>query len=1018
MFRTILELLQAVGRRDPEALRIWRDMQGDERQLGFAFPQPEAPRPLTQQESFARDRELREQTAQRLQQYEASRAARSAPPPPRPRQSTLFPMSVADPLAPVQRATPIEPPIDEVAAGQRRLFEPPPLRVEQGGSTTGPFRYAAQPRLMALPPIDRVDMPRARVRTPDDATPPPEAGGVLRPSAITPENFDQAVRADRNIMRRLLIDRAPELVRALLERAFRDAENANDPQLFVRVLRSMSEYRKQMPRTDVPSGRRQAAGADTKGDFQSLSGQLGGASQIVGESGISLGRGASTAAPLKTGRGAYAGAIEDSVGFDALEDIAVQTAKRMGIENMLPEYLRAPDADPLFREITAAAESVEAAARPSKREVLTRLTERTRSLTDIRNINRFFDDVKAAVESGDLNKFDAEELRKTAELANTKLVREILSSKTFPRGLQIAQRAVDDVVFVTTRPGPSPAASPLESMHAAIATSKSRDELMKVRDIYSSGAFEKAEVDTLNKALARQLARIEMDDTQLQSFFGYTDWAYMPGGKVNRFTPGVRGMKSVGEVPQETQLPIAIRAELRAERIRDKMIRTMRRRKMWESDVAAANRLGVKIRGFEDFDFGAKSDEYDNLKRQLADLEEYGIGSPEETAGLRARIDRLDEELAAYEDAARESVQKSIAERLESGLEADEARALEKEPVQGVSGRDKYVEEAESDFLLRMLGYDDTGRRRTSNGRPRMGQILDAVEPKNFDDIEVALESAISGNRISEDFANQIMDEIDNARASVEGSAIWRGKPDLLGPKAFENVEPANPSDLGAVAITKKSDKMGNDYESRTKFNAETSDVTIAVANWFDTGGEFLTRNYAKLAGKEFLPSYVFSPEMLDDAEHIVSRLNKIYADKGSPLVINGAGNTITDMPAGSTQNQINGYVTRLLEAILSSPNRQFEILGVKTGGQSGADIAWVHAARQLSLPVRITPAYGQYGGIRVIMGEGFGYKESATAYLKEAQYRQAMGLNAENPYKFDYPMSKNDRWSDKDPLF
>jgi hypothetical protein len=686
----------------------------------------------------------------------------------------------------------------------------------------------------------------------------------------------------------------------------------------------------------------------------------------------------------------------------------------MNITDMIPETYKKTEVDSLIREVSAAAESVEAAVKPSTREVRARLVERTRNLKSVRAINRFYDDIKAAVAEGDLNKFDAEELRKTAELANTRIVREIFGARTFPTGVQIARQASE--AGGRPVPGVSVANDPVEAMYAAVITSRSREELMQVRDIYNKLGFETDEIATLNNALSRQLARLELDDVQLQSFFGYTDWAYTPKGRIERHTPGVRGMERFSEVAQETQLPIGIRSVLRGERIRDKMISTLSRRKMWETDAAAAQRSNIRVPGFENFDVRSVRNQYATLQRQLADMEEYGIGSQGEIDALRSQIDDLSFQLNAYEEAATEAYGKSLANKIEDATFEDSVRGRELEPLEGVTQRDRYVEEAESDFLLRMLGRDDQGRSRSTvqrgqlgeviGGRPRTGQIQMAVRPEDFDNLEIALESAISGNRISEIFANQMMDALDRQRLSMEGSAIWRGRPDSLDPALFRDVTPSNPQDLGAYAITPKADGP-KDYESRTRFNAETSDVTISVANYFDTGGEFLTRNYTGLADNEFLTSYVFSPQMADDADHIVSRLNDIYANLGQkPLVINGAGNSITNMPPGTTQADVNAYITRLFEAIISHPNRQFEIMGVKTGGQSGADIGWVHAARQLSMPARINPAYGQYGGIKVILGEGYGYKGSSTAYLKERDYRELLGLNADDPFSFAYKMS------------
>lgn len=1041
MFRTIQELLAAIGRRDPEALRFWERMQvdpdlglrlGDERQMELDLSP--APPPgerggylglgRSQEELLQAEREARENFIQSQRQLEELRAQRTAGPAPRPQQRQLFPMSVADPSVQPPRATPIPPPVDERAAGQQQLFSTPaPFRLEpQAQPVTGGFRYAAQPRLIAEPPAPRVELPQARVREPGDMSPPPRRYKTM-------DDFDDALDADKVLARRVAIELSPTLVRQSLIDNFRRAEKENSPELYARALKAVADFRAAMPRADIPSGRVTLSGADASGSSVNMGGMPGTTRPVVGQSGISI-RDSSKAGEAQrwsraAGVSGQSDTVYDTVGFAEIEEIAVQTASRMKITDMIPETYKQESVQTLIREVSAAAESAEAAVKPSVREVRARLVERTRNLKSARAINRFYDDVKAAVEAGDLNRFDAEELRKNAEMANTRIVREIFGARTFPTGVQIARQVSESGGQRVA--GLSVSNDPVEAMYAAVITSRSREELMQVRDFYNKMGFETEEIATLNNALARQLARLELDDTQLQSFFGYTEWAYTPKGRIERHTPGVRGMERFSEVPQETQLPIGIRSVIRGENIRNKMINTMRRRKMWESDAAAAERGNLRVPGFEGFDPKAARARWDSIQRQIADMEEYGIGSRGDIENMRAERDEVGRMLNLYEEAATRSYGQSLSQKIDDALYEDDARRLEVEPLEGVTSRDKYVDESESDFLLRMLGKDDQGRVRGTvqrdasgmviGGRPRTGQIQMAIRPEDFDNLEIALESSISGNRISEAFANQIMDALDRQRLSVEGSAVWRGRPETLDPTPFRGIEPANPQDVGPVAITPKG-QGAQDYESRTRFNVETSDVTISVANYFDSGGEFLTRNYAGLADKEFLTSYVFSPEMADDVDHIVSRLNDIYLNLGDkPLVINGAGNSITNMPPGVKQGDVNAYIYRLLEAIISHPERQFEILGIKTGGQSGADIAWVHAARQLGMPSRISPAYGQYGGIKAIFGEPFGYKGSATGYLKEAQYREAMGLTASDPFTHAYKMSE-EGFSGDTPLY
>lgn len=142
----------------------------------------------------------------------------------------------------------------------------------------------------------------------------------------------------------------------------------------------------------------------------------------------------------------------------------------------------------------------------------------------------------------------------------------------------------------------------------------------------------------------------------------------------------------------------------------------------------------------------------------------------------------------------------------------------------------------------------------------------------------------------------------------------------------------------GKKVDTKFSTSGNNSYPSRTRENANWSDITIALAQDFNTAGEKLTKN----AAKNKYVSSILSTESNNASEIAENLYNQIKAKgKVDNLKINIAGNGIYSM----SQNQAyyNDLVTQILEEL---QNKGVTIAEIRSGGQTGIDEAGIIAHR------------------------------------------------------------------------
>lgn len=138
---------------------------------------------------------------------------------------------------------------------------------------------------------------------------------------------------------------------------------------------------------------------------------------------------------------------------------------------------------------------------------------------------------------------------------------------------------------------------------------------------------------------------------------------------------------------------------------------------------------------------------------------------------------------------------------------------------------------------------------------------------------------------------------------------------------------------------------MMTGYRERTKFNAESGDITFALAVDLNTAGERLTK---ALAGDRYL-----GYSLTDDTSSldVARQLYKFMREKQAKT-INIAGNGIYTLNQRNfDQPAINAFLCDVLEIV----NRYSPIERIFSGGQTGVDLAAAVAAKYLGIPALIT---------------------------------------------------------------
>jgi len=129
-------------------------------------------------------------------------------------------------------------------------------------------------------------------------------------------------------------------------------------------------------------------------------------------------------------------------------------------------------------------------------------------------------------------------------------------------------------------------------------------------------------------------------------------------------------------------------------------------------------------------------------------------------------------------------------------------------------------------------------------------------------------------------------------------------------------------------------------YAHRTSENAK-SDLTLAFATDFSTGGEYLTKQSVLKHGKVYLPITLTREMTPERVDAVVQKLNGLFA--GKQLSVNIAGNGIyTLAPQGMDQAKVDSIIYDWLDAIFGHENALFEVKSVNSGGQTGVDEAGI----------------------------------------------------------------------------
>lgn len=141
-------------------------------------------------------------------------------------------------------------------------------------------------------------------------------------------------------------------------------------------------------------------------------------------------------------------------------------------------------------------------------------------------------------------------------------------------------------------------------------------------------------------------------------------------------------------------------------------------------------------------------------------------------------------------------------------------------------------------------------------------------------------------------------------------------------------------------------------YKARTELNANESDITIAFTVDENTAGELLTRKCATEEKYGRVDLNTTSPTCA--ARNIHYLITTKLCGK-SLNVINIAGNGIHTLNKHDwTQQQINQYLFKVFTELKEKWNL-IPLKGIRSGGQTGVDIAGVVIAYKLGLNAIIT---------------------------------------------------------------
>ena len=162
--------------------------------------------------------------------------------------------------------------------------------------------------------------------------------------------------------------------------------------------------------------------------------------------------------------------------------------------------------------------------------------------------------------------------------------------------------------------------------------------------------------------------------------------------------------------------------------------------------------------------------------------------------------------------------------------------------------------------------------------------------------------------------------------------------------QAIPAVAPEHPHEPGRITVV---EHAASGYASRTRHNANSAGLTVAIAADFSTAGERLTASASH--GR-----YLAIPIDLEPAKaglRLAKALRYLATD-----ILNVAGNGMHTLARHRhSQSQVNQHVY----AVLAAAHSLLPIRRIVTGGQTGVDIAGAIAACKLQIPVVATMPAG-----------------------------------------------------------
>jgi hypothetical protein len=177
-------------------------------------------------------------------------------------------------------------------------------------------------------------------------------------------------------------------------------------------------------------------------------------------------------------------------------------------------------------------------------------------------------------------------------------------------------------------------------------------------------------------------------------------------------------------------------------------------------------------------------------------------------------------------------------------------------------------------------------------------------------------------------------------------------------------------------------------YAERTRENIRESDITLAIAKDFSTAGESLTSRCAHNCNKPIVRVPHKTPDFDYWIGAFVIAMNRVYEKIHKPLVLNGAGNGLYTL--GESQAEADAFALSFLRRAMENPAKRFEIAEVRSGGQTGYDVAIVKAALSLGIPARIHCARSMSYGYMIRDASGTDRAYDKGAYLEKVGINEA----------------------------